>query len=402
LVFHIGWHKTGSTSLQDFFHANREFLWKQAGIYYPLTGMAGTSHRAFSASLKQDAESPDRMWQQLRGELERVTDATWVLISAESLHLRQPDQLRPLLNTLPGFDRIQIIAYVRQPDQILESWYGQRLCNGDFCGRFDEFLRDIEASGWLDYEASLDRWRAVSPRVEVMVRPFERCQWPQGDLLQDFCNTLGWPDSVFRECSRGGMIGNQGWGGGMLALVRDINQTILTHGGEARTPGFLDILHRFESVTWLERPEDTKPVLFTPPQRHQLRERYRPVFERLGVRFLEALPSEQGIGTGELPEFADLPDPVRIGLLSACLKAAVLVINDYQKAFERLQCLATETKQKCRRQEEAKREMKAGANELRGRLRQLEREHRDLVKRYGRTLPGRLRKFAVWWRSLRQ
>ena len=396
LILHIGWPKTGTTSLQNFFSANRDVMLKQAGILYPRTGIMGFGHQELSLSLIEKAAESSPLWQKLGEELTRGQGYQQALISCEGLQSCEPGRARRLMAALPEFERYVVMAYIRQPDEIRESLFGQDVNDGRFCGSFAEFLETVEKKGKFDYLGRIRRWREILPGAEVIVRPFERAQWVGGDLLQDFCRSLDWPDLTSLEGAELPEDSNRSLGGHMLSLAREINRVLHHHRKQGRGLGFAALHFTLDRCGLRDLDSDPKIDLLGPRQRREMRERYQPEFEQLGVRFLADPPQGDGGEVRDLPEFDELSAERRIELLMLSLRAAVLSIDDLQEAYWRHHRLNSGPDEELRRVEikaaewrDKQKESRRQLNALKDEHREVKRENRELRRQLGKTLRGR-------------
>lgn len=131
-ILHIGWHKTGTTALQDYLHAHAPSL-RTHGVFYPTFDR---NHSAFLPSaVLADAEPSYAEWfvppfkgyeasdKREAGALitSRIlrefaeSDATTIVLSAEDLCLLDPagiDRCHRLLSA--DIDEIRVVAYLRE------------------------------------------------------------------------------------------------------------------------------------------------------------------------------------------------------------------------------------------------------------------------------------------------
>lgn len=137
LHLHIGSGKTGTTSIQEIFHGNREKL-KNQGYLYP--GPNPDHHLLFFASkapqndwartykgLKQKKlESVlNQYFSKLRDDLNSYYDQ---VISTEYLFISNPKYIENIVNFLQGyFDEIIVYVFVRDPVEFYRSHQQQIL-----------------------------------------------------------------------------------------------------------------------------------------------------------------------------------------------------------------------------------------------------------------------------------
>ena len=88
------------------------------------------------------------------------------------------------------FSHIDIVVYLRRQDEMLLAMYSTNVKTG----RTSPFRVPLPAAGeWdrYDYEKILGIWGAAFPEGRMSVRVFEREQLVDGDVVADFCETVG-------------------------------------------------------------------------------------------------------------------------------------------------------------------------------------------------------------------
>ena len=204
LVLHVGMSKSGSTAIQHGLVALRERLLEQ-GYLYP-TGML-TQHN--QSSLIAAVDPPDKLpryfrprygnkphkvardfdaWiADIRTQIDRHRPKT-VLMSGQTLFkLVRPDQFEKLAAVLrPLCDEIEVVAYLRRPSDFYLSSAQQIL-------KADHRIKPIAPP---DYRAPLEGFRSIADRLHVF--PYDRAQFPGGDVLRHFMDTFC-PDAVPEE-----------------------------------------------------------------------------------------------------------------------------------------------------------------------------------------------------------
>lgn len=202
-LLHIGFPKTGSTSIQVFLHGNATALAK-SGFHYPAEDcprneaspfVVGGRHFAIPSCLmashfgivpisKRIPAEP--MLQSLRAYIEQ-TDGT-VILSDEHFALVPKAGVRQLAGCLEGIDT-KIIVYVRRIEDYAASLYSTHVLCGER-DTFDDFIRGWDGPGFLSV---IELWKSLFPRAEVDVALADRKCLKSGDVVEDFCARCGIP-----------------------------------------------------------------------------------------------------------------------------------------------------------------------------------------------------------------
>lgn len=192
LILHIGDHKTGTTSIQDFCFAHRGAL-AQQGINYPNDGAITTSgHHALQSWLTQPRGKPPRTKFDLEAVaplwLDRFDGAT-VFLSSENLRFLKVNQIKKLAALLPA-RQVQVIAYFRAPLDRFLSGYKQHVKSSESrCSMgVAEFMDALNYDKVVDYSVVIDRWAEVYGREAVNVRSFRAAK---GGIVRDLLTTIG-------------------------------------------------------------------------------------------------------------------------------------------------------------------------------------------------------------------
>ena len=201
LFLHIGTNKTGTTTLQSLMSLNRGRL-KKSGVFYPRC--AGHQNHLKLAAACLDTEKIDNVRRGLgltsRRAIERFrhslvedlsTEAsTWpsnakIVFSNEHLmRLVEQSEKRRLYTLVSKVtSNIKVIIYLRRQDAFFASEYSQKVKGGRSI-HFDPRAK-VKASVY-DYSLILDQWAAEFGQENIIVRPFEREQFLDHDLIADF------------------------------------------------------------------------------------------------------------------------------------------------------------------------------------------------------------------------
>lgn len=200
LYLHIGFNKTGSTSLQKTLARNAGALAEQ-GILYPYDPQAPYTQRWQHAPLAAAVPGRSLSWllpkkraalteafPALQNRLEH-DDFDTLLLSSEGFGetAMGQEKIRWLQEQFLDFD-ISVIAYVRRQDAYFLSAYQE----GIKAGRTRPFdFSDHVDTKDLYFGRRLAPWRAVFGDDKVIVRPFDPQVWPEGELFFDFLRTIG-------------------------------------------------------------------------------------------------------------------------------------------------------------------------------------------------------------------
>lgn len=171
-IIHIGTMKVGTSSIQEFFRANREKICDRDGAYWladyirdPAT-LIGHMKKA-RAGGKSIILCDEGLWHHaFTGRVD----------------------LRGLKDVLPGYE-FRVIMYVRRPDEFLESWYLQGIKSGSGTPLFGDFVKTDFVRRGLDFRGRLPKVEAIFGPITV--RAYERSQLKNGDSVSDFLQFAG-------------------------------------------------------------------------------------------------------------------------------------------------------------------------------------------------------------------
>jgi hypothetical protein len=196
LILHIGMGKTGTTAVQKAMWRNRAVL-ARAGIAYPDIGATAGAHHLISPHVLPHL-SHRAPWRRFRAPAEWAPKVAAlrqprVFMSSELISSAEPAAVAAFCAALePWFD-LHVCIYLRRQDDMIAAVYAQGVRGGIqrrpiatvFDGRLPHY----------DYMARLAPWEAALGRNRIIVRPYERRQFPQGDLIRDiFLHALGLDD----------------------------------------------------------------------------------------------------------------------------------------------------------------------------------------------------------------
>ena len=146
IVIHPGFHKSGTTALQESLAANRELL-KSHAIQYPAFGT--TAHHRLAWSLTQKPwgwrdrggeRVPKKYWSNHIREISAAKEST-VIISSEFFSELDGEQIRKVRSDLAGHD-LEILFTLRPLAKLLPSTYQQYLKYGTVA-EYGEWLHSV-------------------------------------------------------------------------------------------------------------------------------------------------------------------------------------------------------------------------------------------------------------------
>ena len=212
LVLHIGTHKTGTTTIQNYFYLNRLWL-RYMGVYYPrpINGplFFTNNHRDLRDTARIEGKPGRQSHLQFGGHdrllaayVNRIkdTEAPLSILSCEGWSSVLNSYAHRLAPLTTRFD-VKIIAFLRRPDHWAESFYRQRLANREHreVMTFAEFVRQPPMETYLFDRYSLFSWWAEAFGAEnISVLPYEPAL-RNFDLLSRFCDAAGIPDGLQRQ-----------------------------------------------------------------------------------------------------------------------------------------------------------------------------------------------------------
>ena len=211
-IIHIGTEKTGTTSIQQFLANSRESL-KTEGVIYPASaGPQGESQWEFVAyahsepwikdfgkrfeikSADDQADFKNKFHRRLENEFKSIARKDLLIISSEHFHscLESIDEIERLKGFLePWCSEIRILVYLRRQDRVAVSYYSTKLKGGNPNPVLFPKAAPGELPYYFDYLELYNRWSAVFGKTKIDIRLFESTELIGGDLLLDFCSSVG-------------------------------------------------------------------------------------------------------------------------------------------------------------------------------------------------------------------
>lgn len=125
IYIHIGYGKTGTTSIQDMLFFNRHEFAKQ-GILYPTTGLRGTGHHNLAVLGKNELTND---FIDLKREIQNSNQHK-IILSSEFFVFSKENYIKAMQETLIDYN-VKVIFYIRDQLKLIESVYLQWQKVGD-------------------------------------------------------------------------------------------------------------------------------------------------------------------------------------------------------------------------------------------------------------------------------
>jgi len=211
IIVHIGTEKTGTTTLQQLLHDNRNRL-AESGFHF-LKSPGLYNSRDLVAYCKRDylfddyfkgkrIETPEEkavfredFLNRFMAEIDALPiNARAAVVSSEHFHSRlihddEVEALRTLLSR--RFDKVRIVTYLRKQVDTAVSLYSTALISGHSIELLDFVEAECDpAKPYYNYYDYLKRWERAFGRDSMIVRIFEPAAFRNGNLIDDFLSLI--------------------------------------------------------------------------------------------------------------------------------------------------------------------------------------------------------------------
>lgn len=202
IFVHIGFHKTGTSSIQLLMDKNRDKM-IDVGIFYYTGALNPSNHvELHCAAMRDERVSPFKLRSGIRPNTEFIEatrtqvakflqPAGTFIFSAEGLsYLRYSDEIRTL-HQLFGGREIEFIAYIRNQSDWLASYKAEmRKHAASPAARGDSYSNTQSNSWLLDFEARLAPFRDVAG-TKLHVIDYDMAVANEGSVIPSFFRTIG-------------------------------------------------------------------------------------------------------------------------------------------------------------------------------------------------------------------
>lgn len=231
IYLHIGTHKTGTTSIQNFLFKN-SFKLKQQGFDYLVKNCVWEAHHPLGWAFQGNnaALNSHCPWKNIGiiNELEKEvlsSNAHSFIISSENLyHLRNKNFIERFFNRFENYE-FKVIIYLRSQLKFLESWYYE-LVRADYCKlalSFEDFIQEPRYN--LDYANALSAWEEFISKKDITVLPYDSIARDK-KLLESFKASVGLSDDLKLKV---GKNQNLRMTYSQLSLLKELNSKDISH-----------------------------------------------------------------------------------------------------------------------------------------------------------------------------
>jgi len=197
LIVHIGYNKTGTSSIQSYCFEHAEAL-RRDGLCYSTIGTHDNAHYVVSklfigAPSSEAVNTPPDLMERFREDFER-SGCESLLLSSEYLVLANHIHIQAIRDALYKYfqvDECKIVVYLRRHDLWFESLFNQAVKNVDSppweLDIKDYVIQSLGGAGNRPhYFTVLEHWAKEFGKDAMIVRPFETAQFVGGSLISDF------------------------------------------------------------------------------------------------------------------------------------------------------------------------------------------------------------------------
>lgn len=302
LYIHIGYHKTGTTAIQNYLWKHRARL-KKRGVLYPAVALSGPTHAKLAnvfkgqkfhdviAQMRGDVgpgdadpyelapgEDAESLYSELHKAIDRGKCPTTVISSECFLEWIDPAEVARYVSRL-GMD-IKIVIYLRRQDLWIESVYNQII--KDRYLRYSGDFSSMPQHEQMNYLAVLDDWAAHFGVENLVVRAYEGGQLKNGNVIDDFLSILG-IDERFDSAKSSARRDNASLHKDVVKVLIETNALQLCELEHALVLESLDEVNS----TLLERDGGEAAKILSDAKRKDILKRYAEVNRTVAMRYMK-------------------------------------------------------------------------------------------------------------------
>ncbi len=205
IYIHIGAPKSATSTLQSILALKAKKLIRH-GVLYPANCRRNEAHHVLVCDLIekfQRRKMPDfwygdfprgQGWRNLAEEIDDHAHRTDSVVLSSELFFGQTANIRRVRTHIDEYlpsHTFKVVVYLRRQDQLYSSFYNQEIKGARQWSSSSYELYETHKIFQYDYFELLKLWGDAFGDDNILVRPFEVQQWPDGDIVKDFCDVAG-------------------------------------------------------------------------------------------------------------------------------------------------------------------------------------------------------------------
>ncbi len=190
LYMHIGSSKTGTSAIQIFLGENIKALDEQ-GIAFPIFDIQyPTIRKQRNAHFMVDkTEEKDANYEHIVEQIKELSTKYERIILTDESIWNNPKNVKRFAEDMKQAEiALKLVAYLRRQDLYLQSQWAQNV-KENMTIDFYNYTKQFKIK--MNYYDQLCKLRDIVGAENLMVRPYEKQQFAEGNLLIDFMNTVG-------------------------------------------------------------------------------------------------------------------------------------------------------------------------------------------------------------------
>jgi hypothetical protein len=187
VYLHIGFGKTGTTSIQDYLFFNREV--RKSDYFYPEIGLRGSGHHNLATYGKDEfSDFEKNLYANLKQNLKNLNEKIPTIISSEFFCFSKPSCVKNIYYYLHEFD-VGIVFYFRKQVPLIQSAFLQWQRMGwNYQGTIEDFFK-VHAQSF-DFMKRIGPWAEFFGEKRILARLYDRDLIGE-DVCADFLKLIG-------------------------------------------------------------------------------------------------------------------------------------------------------------------------------------------------------------------
>lgn len=197
IYLHIGMPKSGTTSIQSFLYDNAEVLSEKADVFYPLLNSSVQNSIDKKINYRTimideyymhngDINCYNRFFEDNFLKKIQENKCSKIVFSEEFIFMYCRDTKIIDIFLKHGF-KVKVVVYLRKPSEYVASLWQENL--KPYMDSFYYSIEDFAKISPVNYEL-ISKFIEKIGKENVIIRPFEKQQWKNENLIEDFLEIL--------------------------------------------------------------------------------------------------------------------------------------------------------------------------------------------------------------------